>query len=343
LVSLVWHDYVGEYFSSRLRCASPFAIEPIAINMGRSPAKTKKGIKNLFHFPWKKQKVPTAMRNEHPLLASFQVMGRDPIAQCIFFLVLVASACLILKTRRRRIKLQAARSVLFSTPYPVKELHLRSLPSPEVEDSPSTLSVVQATAKERATVPSRTTPQRSVLLEFENETGNDVLPANKVDVSSRPTFEGRGQIGDDDSSNSLDFGGHSISEDSSYQHSHSSMDHSSYQRRRVMRSSSFGSCYTCDSSTAGEGSLDSSSNKPAYLTIYYASQSGTSAYYSAQLQREAVEMGFDVALRSVRSLAEQLQNEPFPDQELRNILVPHTTKRGKERGRAVAPIWIVDR
>lgn len=153
----------------------------------------------------------------------------------------------------------------------------------------------------------------------------------------RPTFEGGPIAIDEKAKRRLSFdnqrrrmsGG-----DASLQRSFSSNSIASYHSRQSGRSASVGSCCTCDDNST-LGSTTSHSSKPSYLTIYFASQSGTSAYYAAQLQREGVEMGFDIALRSVRSIAEHLKNDPFPEIALRNLFVPHKTKKGKQRGRAV--------
>jgi NADPH-ferrihemoprotein reductase len=164
-------------------------------------------------------------------------------------------------------------------------------------------------------------------------------PLNMSEAKLRPEFEsGRIAIDVDEKAKrqlSSDDRKRNFADDSSYLHSFSTASVASYhsRQRTRTRSTSFESSESIDdNSTLGSAS---DSSKPAYLTIYFASQSGTSAYYAAQLQREGVGMGFDIALRSVRSVAECLKSDPFPEKALRNLLVPHSTKKGKERGRAV--------
>lgn len=290
----------------------------------------------MFHLPWKKSKVPAATKTKHRLVASFQSVARDPVAQCAALLLFVTSVCLILKARRRRIKLKAAQSMLSSTSVPVKEVCLHSPPSPKDEGKLCTSPVVQSTASKNETASRRSqtpTPPPAVL-QSENQKWDASPRACTAGLMSKLTIEG-GPLSDGDSCHSHETSRHSNSEESSIQHSLSTASNSSgYQRRNYNRSTSWGSCFTCDSSTIGGASFISSNSKPAYLTIYYASQSGTSAYFSAQLQREAAEMGFDVALRSVRSLEEHLRDELFPEEELRRVLLPHTSKGGKQQGRA---------
>ncbi|KAI2492561.1 FAD-binding domain-containing protein [Fragilaria crotonensis] len=286
--------------------------------MGKPSANAKKGIKTMFHLPWKKSTVPAATKTKHRFVASFESVARDPVAQCVVLLLFVTSVCLILKARRRRIKLKAAQSMLSSTSVPVKEVCLHSLSSPKDEGKLCTSPVVQSTASKNETASARsqtpTTPP--AVLQSENQKWDASPRASTAGLMSKLTIEG-GPLSDGDSCHSHETSRHSNSEESSIQHSLSTASNSSgYQRRNYNRSTSWGSCFTCDSSTIGGASFISSNSKPAYLTIYYASQSGTSAYFSAQLQREAAEMGFDVALRSVRSLEEHLRDELFPEEEL---------------------------
>jgi NADPH-ferrihemoprotein reductase len=102
---------------------------------------------------------------------------------------------------------------------------------------------------------------------------------------------------------------------------------------KMSRSNSLGSCCSCDSfSTLGTHDGDGT----AYLNIYFATQSGTSAYYASQLLREGQGIGFDVAIKSVRSLADAIRDDPAsPEDAIRRYLIPHTTKSGKARGRVV--------
>lgn len=168
--------------------------------------------------------------------------------------------------------------------------------------------------------------------------------SNRLDGTGLPpiTFEG-GPIGKRKSQFSPGAGSSggsikssaSINDDSSHQRSFSSMSGggSYHARRSARRSNSIGSG-SCGSRSS-LGSHLSSGDRQHYVTIFFASQSGTSAYYAAQLQREGTEMGFDVGLRSVRSLSNLLEGDPNPTQQLRRVLVPHKTKRGKQRGRTV--------
>eukprot|EP00542_Grammatophora_oceanica_P010318 CAMPEP_0194027998 /NCGR_PEP_ID=MMETSP0009_2-20130614/2025_1 /TAXON_ID=210454 /ORGANISM="Grammatophora oceanica, Strain CCMP 410" /LENGTH=1067 /DNA_ID=CAMNT_0038667227 /DNA_START=62 /DNA_END=3265 /DNA_ORIENTATION=+ len=109
----------------------------------------------------------------------------------------------------------------------------------------------------------------------------------------------------------------------------------SFEQARIRRSNSIGnmSRTSCDDSTLGGEST--MSERREFLTIFYASQSGTSAYFANQLQREGLDLGFDVGLRNIRSMGDLLCAAECPAEELRQLLVPHTTKSGKQRGRAV--------
>lgn len=268
-----------------------------------------------------------------------QIMSINPIALSCTFLAMVVVMCLVVKMRKRRLKFKASRSILSSNPIAMlqddgrdketsmpartmdpkrhsetnidliktqnllledEKLHV-PLQAPQHNDTPDSLEI-----------PITTHEEQNVVLEFEK-----ALIESDAKLRTTPSCAG----------------------DSSHQRSNSSTSLASYHARRIQRSDS-GSCCTCDSTTDGGGGASHFSggshlsNKPAYLTIYYASQSGTSAYFASQLQREGTEMGFDIALRSVRFLVEQVKDEPSPQEELRNILVPHKTKRGKQRGRA---------
>jgi len=115
------------------------------------------------------------------------------------------------------------------------------------------------------------------------------------------------------------------------------------------RSNSLGSCCSCDSfSTLGTQTNDASSPSSCakYVMIYFATQSGTSAYYASQLFREGQGMGFDIGVRSIKSLADAIKEETTttttvaaaaepPEVAIRRIMIPHQTISGKERGRAV--------
>lgn len=79
--------------------------------------------------------------------------------------------------------------------------------------------------------------------------------------------------------------------------------------------------------------FDPSADAPPYLTIYYATQSGTSEFYAYALQQEGRAMGLDVGICNVSHLVHSI--EMSLDQELNDVLIPHTTKSGKKRGRAV--------
>ena len=104
-------------------------------------------------------------------------------------------------------------------------------------------------------------------------------------------------------------------------------------REKMSRSNSIGSCCSCDSfSTLGTQNGDGT----AYLNIYFATQSGTSAYFAKQLLREGYSMGFNVVFNSVRSLSDAIMDDPAsPEDAIRRCLVPLTTRSGKARGRVV--------
>jgi NADPH-ferrihemoprotein reductase len=78
---------------------------------------------------------------------------------------------------------------------------------------------------------------------------------------------------------------------------------------------------------------DPSSDAAPYLTIFYATQSGTSEYYAYALQQEGQTMGIDVGICNVSALMHSV--EMSLDQDLKDILVPHLSGTGKRRGRAL--------
>eukprot|EP00543_Licmophora_paradoxa_P011099 CAMPEP_0202478168 /NCGR_PEP_ID=MMETSP1360-20130828/94319_1 /ASSEMBLY_ACC=CAM_ASM_000848 /TAXON_ID=515479 /ORGANISM="Licmophora paradoxa, Strain CCMP2313" /LENGTH=819 /DNA_ID=CAMNT_0049105437 /DNA_START=700 /DNA_END=3156 /DNA_ORIENTATION=- len=101
---------------------------------------------------------------------------------------------------------------------------------------------------------------------------------------------------------------------------------------RLARASSVNSLRSTDSSIM-EAFFDPSAESLPYLTIYYATQSGTSEFYAYSLQQEGQKMEIDVGICNVSNLVQTI--EMSIDHELSDILVPHTTKSGKKRGRAV--------
>jgi NADPH-ferrihemoprotein reductase len=327
--------------------------------MGRSPKK-EKGYKRNFLQPWKQPPKEPTISNVSASLAYLRGLTCDPVANSVTFLVVVVSSCLVVNWKRGR-KSKVSHSVLSSTPIPGGRSNQTlspplsrgaTIPMTRTNYSVITMTAIEGTPRP---TPSPTPLGASALpisgglehdqgssteLEYGTTGDGEDFPQSRM---TNPTFEG-GPIGSDNPNRMVRDERSLSCEDSSHQYSHASTSANSYQARKIRRSNSLGSfagsCCTCDSSTVGGGSAGGSaggshlSDKPAYLTIFYATQSGTSAYYAAQLQREGVEMGFDIALMSVRSLADHLKNEPFPEQELRRLLVPRTTKRGKQRGRA---------
>jgi NADPH-ferrihemoprotein reductase len=88
-----------------------------------------------------------------------------------------------------------------------------------------------------------------------------------------------------------------------------------------------------EEATLMEAFFDPSAEAPPYLTIYYATQSGTSEFYAYVLQQEGQTMGLDVAICNVGTLMHSI--EMSLDQELSDILVPHKSQSGRKRGRAL--------
>ena len=101
---------------------------------------------------------------------------------------------------------------------------------------------------------------------------------------------------------------------------------------RLTRAASSNSLRSTDSSIM-DAFFDPTADSPRYLTIYYATQSGTSEFYAYSLQQEGRAMDLDVGICNVSHLVQSI--ETSIDHELSDILVPHTTKSGKKRGRAV--------
>ena len=89
---------------------------------------------------------------------------------------------------------------------------------------------------------------------------------------------------------------------------------------------------SCDSSLM-DAFFDPSTDVPPYLTIFYATQSGTSEYYAYVLQQEGQAMGIDVGICNIVSLMHSI--EMSLDQDLKDILIPHTSIAGKKNGRAL--------
>ena len=104
-------------------------------------------------------------------------------------------------------------------------------------------------------------------------------------------------------------------------------------RPHMTRSSSKNSISTMDSSLFG-AFYDPTVDAPPYLTIYYATQSGTSEYYAYALQQEGQAMGLDVGICNVNNVFNSVDSMNL-DHELSDILVPHVTKANSRRGRAV--------
>ena len=100
----------------------------------------------------------------------------------------------------------------------------------------------------------------------------------------------------------------------------------------LVRSGSVRSLNTHENSLM-EAFYDPSADSPPYLTIYYATQSGTSEFYAYALQQEGEAMGLDVGICNVSHVIHSI--EMSLDQKLKDILVPHTTNTGKRQGRAV--------
>jgi hypothetical protein len=105
------------------------------------------------------------------------------------------------------------------------------------------------------------------------------------------------------------------------------------ERPRMTRSSSKHSVASGDSSML-DAFYDPAADVPPYLTIYYATQSGTSEFYAYALHQEGRTMGMDVGICNVNNLFSSVDIMSL-DQELSEILIPHQTKSGKKRGRAV--------
>ena len=85
--------------------------------------------------------------------------------------------------------------------------------------------------------------------------------------------------------------------------------------------------------TLQDAFYDPSSDNPPYITIFYATQSGTSEYYAYVLQQEGLTMGIDVGICNVSVLMHSI--EMSLDKDLQDILVPHLSNTGKRRGRAL--------